>query len=131
ALVRAFADGITLEETSAAARELLLDTSRVVLATSPQREGLAVPDEAELGRVVDEASARPVTPWTETLSRTELLPDRPEPGRITGSREIEAIGVTVLTLSNGAEVWLKPTDFQNDQVLLGAVALGGAATAPR
>ncbi|HEX7086374.1 MAG TPA: insulinase family protein, partial [Vicinamibacterales bacterium] len=128
-LVRKFADGITLEETSAAARELLLDTSRVVLATSPQREGLAIPTEAELRRVIADASAWPVTPWTETLSRTDLLTEKPQPGRITGSREIPAIGVTVLTLSNGAEVWLKPTDFQNDQVLLGAVAAGGAATA--
>jgi zinc protease len=131
ALVDRIAGGITLDETAAAARELLLDTSRVVLATSPEREGLAVPSEADLREVIAAASARPVTPWTETLSRTELLPDRPEPGRITGSRELSAIGVTVLTLSNGSEVWLKPTDFQNDQVLIGGVALGGASTAPR
>ena len=71
-----------------------------------------------------------LTPWTETLSRTELLTSKPTAGKVTASRSIDAIGTTVLTLSNGAEVWLKPTDFKNDQVLLGAVARGGASTAP-
>jgi zinc protease len=36
----------------------------------------------------------------------------------------------VLTLSNGVEVWLKPTDFKNDQVLLSGYARGGTSTSP-
>jgi len=32
-------------------------------------------------------------------------------------------------LSNGVEVWLKPTDFKNDQILFTAYSLGGAANA--
>jgi zinc protease len=35
----------------------------------------------------------------------------------------------VLALSNGAEVWLKPTDFKNDEVLFSAYALGGTSLA--
>lgn len=122
--------GITLAEVSAAARELLSDTSRVVLATSPEKEGLTPPTEADVRAALARAGAAPVAPWTETLSRTELLPDKPAPGAITGRRTIDAIDTTVLTLSNGAEVWLKRTDFQNDQVLLGAVARGGASHVP-
>jgi zinc protease len=44
-------------------------------------------------------------------------------------RKIDSLGVTVLTLSNGVEVWLKPTDFKNDQILFGADASGGASLA--
>ena len=44
---------------------------------------------------------------------------------------IPEIGATVLTLSNGVEVWLKPTDFKNDQVLFTAYAPGGVSLAPR
>jgi zinc protease len=54
---------------------------------------------------------------------------KPDPGRVTGTRTIEAIGVAVLTLSNGVSVWLKPTDFKNDQVLFSAYAPGGASMA--
>ena len=81
-------------------------------------------------RRVGEGGDGTLTPWTETLSRTELLTRKPTPGKVSSSRTIDAIGTTVLTLSNGAEVWLKPTDFKNDQVLLGAVARGGASAAP-
>ena len=39
------------------------------------------------------------------------------------------IGATVLTLSNGVEVWLKPTDFKNDQILFSSYAPGGMSLA--
>jgi zinc protease len=129
-ITRALLPGVSLAEVSAAARELLADTSRVVLATSPEKPGVTLPSEAEIRAVLAKAAAAPVTAWTETLTRTELLTTKPAPGKVTGTRTIESIGTTVLTLSNGAEVWLKPTDFKNDQVLIGAVALGGAVTAP-
>ena len=38
-----------------------------------------------------------------------------------------AVGVTVLTLSNGVEVWLKPTDYKADQVVFTGYAYGGAS----
>ncbi len=130
-LARTLLDGVALAETSAAARELLLDTSRVVLATSPERADLTLPSEADLRGVIAEAAKRTIAPWEETLSRNELLPDKPVPGKVTGSRAIPEVGVTVLTLSNGTEVWLKPTDFKNDQVLINGIAPGGASTAPQ
>jgi zinc protease len=37
----------------------------------------------------------------------------------------------VLTLSNGVEVWLKPTDFRADQVVFSSYARGGISTAPQ
>ncbi len=37
--------------------------------------------------------------------------------------------MTVLSLSNGAEAWLKPTDFKADEILFGAQARGGGSTA--
>ena len=36
----------------------------------------------------------------------------------------------MLTLSNGVEVWLKPTDFRNDQVIFTSYARGGMSLAP-
>jgi zinc protease len=52
------------------------------------------------------------------------------PGTVKARREIPEIGVTVLTLSNGVEVWLKPTDFRNDQISFTSYARGGLSTAP-
>ncbi len=44
-------------------------------------------------------------------------------------REIPSIGVTELTLSNGLRVFVKPTEFQDDTVLLEGVAPGGTSMA--
>ena len=40
-------------------------------------------------------------------------------------RQVERLGVTELTLSNGVKVILKPTDFKNDEILMGATRFGG------
>ncbi len=47
-LTKAQLPGITLAEVSAAARELLADNSRVVLATSPEKADVTLPSEADL-----------------------------------------------------------------------------------
>ena len=83
-----------------------------------------MPDEARVRSVLAEAATAQVTPWTTEGSRASLLASAPVPGHVTATRTIASIGVTVLTLSNGVEVWLKPTDFKNDQVLMSAYARG-------
>ncbi len=52
------------------------------------------------------------------------------PARWRRAATVPEIGATVLTLSNGVEVWLKPTDFKNDQILFSAYAPGGLSLAP-
>jgi zinc protease len=121
--------GIALEEVRDLTRTLVHEDSRVVLAAAPQKEGLRTPTSDELRAAVAGATAASIGPWEDKLAGRELLESKPAPGRATETRTIEALEVTVLTLSNGVSVWLKPTDFKNDQVLFSAYALGGASTA--
>jgi zinc protease len=129
-LTKGLLPGITNEEVSLSARDLLGEDNRVVLVTSPEKASVKLPDEAEIRKTLVDAAASTLTPWNQTTTRTELVPEKPAPGRVMSRRQIDALGVTVLSLSNGVEVWLKPTDFKNDQVLIGAYARGGASTAP-
>ncbi len=128
-LTKGLLPGITVEEVSGAARALLQEDSRVVLATSPEKAAVKLPSEAELKTVLAEAGKAPIEGWQETAVRNDLIATPPTPGKVTSSRRIAELQTTVLTLSNGAEVWLKPTDFKNDQVLLSAYARGGASMA--
>ena len=66
-----------------------------------------------------------VTAWRDEMGGRELIANKPQPGKVASRREIPEIGVTVLKLSNGVEVWLKPTDFRNDQVVFSSYARGG------
>ncbi len=130
ALVRRFLPTITLDEVRDVTHRNIHEDSRVVLAVAPQKEGVAVPTEAEVRAVLASTTQVAVTPWEDRTAGRQLLEHPPAGGTVTARRKIEPLGITVVTLSNGVEVWLKPTDFKNDQVVFGADALGGASLAP-
>ena len=75
------------------------------------------------------AEKLPVEAYTDALAGRDLVEKPPAPGKVTARRTVAEVGATVLTLSNGVEVWLKPTDFKNDQVLISAYARGGSSLA--
>lgn len=126
-LAKRFVPAVTAEEVTTLLQRLIRDDNRVVLGVAPAAPGAAAPTDATLTTALAAAFAAPVTPWTDALAGRTLVADPPARGRVTGRREIPAIGVTVLTLSNGMEVWLKPTDFKADQVVFNAYAYGGAS----
>jgi zinc protease len=129
-LVRTFLPAITAAETAAMAQELFGDANRVVIATAPQKPGLAAVTEPALRDALRAGTTAPVTAWRDEMGDRELMPKKPAAGSVRARREIPEIGVTVLTMSNGVEVWLKPTDFRNDQISFRAYAPGGVSLVP-
>ena len=129
-LVHAILPGITAAELTAAAREMFDDRSQVILAVSPQKEGLAVPTEAELRAALTRAEKVAVTAWADEAATAELMAGAPDPGTVTSRRELPELGVTVVRFSNGVEAWFKPTDFKNDEVLISLMSPGGVSLAP-
>lgn len=128
-LASTYVPGVTLDEVNATARRMVRPDNRVVLAVAPAKKDVPAPTEASLRAAVGRAEAATVTAWTDALAGRELVEKTPPLGKITARRTIPEIGVTVLTLSNGVEMWMKPTDFKNDQVLLSSYALGGTSLA--
>jgi zinc protease len=129
-MIRELLPTITAAETAALAREMVTEQNRVVLATAPARAGLAMATEADLGEALRTGGAAKVEAWRDEVAGRELLAKAPMPGTVKARREIPEIGVTVLTLSNGVDVWLKPTDFRNDQIAFTSYAKGGISMAP-
>jgi zinc protease len=127
-LAREVVPAMTVADVGALAKELLPDTNRVVLAAAPQKAGLTQVTDVALRESLRAGATAPVTAWADSVTGRELLTKLPEGGRITGRREIAELGVTVLTLSNGVNVWLKPTDFRNDQIAFTSFARGGTST---
>jgi zinc protease len=103
---------------------------RVVIAAFPEKVGVRASTDATLRAALGAGAAATTAPWRDEIAGRELLAARPMPGSIRARREMSEIGVTVLTLSNGVEVWLKPTDFRNDQIAFTAYARGGTSLAP-
>lgn len=129
-LYQKFIPGIALEEVNRLSGELLTDHNRVVLATMPEKEGVAVPTEAELQAVFRKAAGATITPYVDQVSEAPLIPVSPLPGKIVAEKQLEAIGLSEWTLSNGLRVILKATDFQNDEVIFSAYSPGGNSLLP-
>jgi zinc protease len=108
---------------------MVTEENRVVLATSPEKPGLAAVTETGLRDALRTGAAASVAPWRDEASGRELLAEAPAAGTVRARREIPEIGVTVLTMSNGVDIWLKPTDFRNDQINFTSYARGGLSLA--
>ncbi len=129
-LVQQLLPGVDGAETAAAARRLLSDDNRVLLAVSPQKAGTSVPTDAELQTALVAAERTTMTAWADQAAPSTLMAKKPEPAAVVSRREIPAIGVTIVRFANGVEAWLKPTDFKNDQVIFTMDAPGGSSLAP-
>jgi zinc protease len=129
-IAKRFVPTITTTETAALARELVTETNRVVIVVAPEKKDATPPSEAAVRDALRSGAAATLTAWKDDSSGKALLPTKPTPGTVTARREIREIGVSILTLSNGVTVWLKPTDFKNDQIIYTAWAKGGLANVP-
>jgi zinc protease len=120
---------VTPEEVAALAKEFITEENRVVLGVAPEKKDMPPPTPETLRTAITRASNAPVERWAEATAGRELVEKPPAPGKVASRRTVPEIGATVLTLSNGVEVWLKPTDFKNDQILFSATAPGGLSVA--
>jgi len=124
ALVRRLLPTIALAEVDALA-ERAAEASRLVLVSGPERPGVPPPDEKTIQATLAASPGRNVAPYVDRFRAGPLVESPPRAGTIAEERTIPEIGVTEWKLSNGVKVVLKPTDFQNDEILLLASSPGG------
>jgi zinc protease len=129
-LVQQLLPGIVVNEASALAKTLLVDTSRVILAISPQKPDIRIPTDTDLQAALTAANAASVVAWADTASTRGLMETAPTAGAISQRRTLDKLDVTIVRFANGIEAWLKPTEFKNDQVLFTLAAQGGTSLAP-
>ena len=118
---------INLEEVSALIKGFLHDDNRVIVLTGPEKEGLEQVAEEEVRTLLETIKTADIKPYQDEAVRSELIENMPPPGTITASETNPDLGITTLTLSNGAKVTYKITDFKNDEVLFQAFSPGGTS----
>lgn len=101
-------------------------TNHVILISQPEKEGLALPTQAEVEAVIAKVNAAELPRYEE---EGEMKPLIPEDTKFKGSKvkktTEDTFGNTVWTLKNGVKVVLKPTDFKADEITMRASTLGG------
>jgi zinc protease len=126
ATTREVMPGISLDEVNRFARETIpLDSPKLVVYMGATNSELPTPGSEQLLAAFSKAEQLAVTERDEKTLATTLMDQPPAGGAIVGESVDKRLGLTTLTLSNGLKVILKPTDFRNDQVILGATRFGG------
>jgi zinc protease len=130
ALHRRLLPDVHLEEVNGLARAWISEHSRVVVASGPDKAGVAMPGEAELAAAFRTAETASITAYADTLGSVPLVAAAPTPSPVVEETRIEEIGVTRWRLANGVQVVLKPTDFKADDIQMRARSPGGTSLAP-
>ncbi len=120
-----FIPDIKMSEINSLIKKLIIRKNLVLTVSAPKKEGFKVPSEKELLAVYDKVSAKKFTPYVDKVSDNPLFDRNVSKGRIINEDENEELGMTELTLSNGIKVYLKPTTFKNDEILVQAFSPGG------
>jgi zinc protease len=129
ALHQRFLPEITLAEINSLAREWTPDGNRVVLVSAPLRDGVVMPTEETLARVMTVAATKAVEPYVDKVGTTTLMETAPARGSIVRTAARGGFGITEWELSNGARVVLKPTTHKEDQILVRGFSPGGTSLA--
>lgn len=118
--------GISLEDVNAVTSKFNNQKNRFVYVMGPAPKATdSLPRENDLLAIIDAKERASITAYEEKAVAAKLLQTEPAPGKIVSRTINNVLGTTELTLSNGVKVTLKPTDFKNDQILMGANRAGG------
>ena len=121
---------ISLDDVNKYSGDLLVTDNLVVLVNVPEKQGVAVPNENELASVLDKVSKENIPPYVDNASTLPLVKEVPKAGTIIGYSRNEPLNLVEWKLSNGIKVYLKQTDFKNDEIVLSAYKDGGSSLVP-
>lgn len=116
---------ITLEDINPLGKKWISSKGRVVIVTGPDDESDPLPDQEAMATVLKKVDNKELKPYEDKVSDAPLMSMKPQPVEIVEEKTFNELGVTELELANGVEVVLKPTDFQNDEILMSAFSPGG------
>ena len=101
------------------------DKNLVCLNMEQEKDGKTYVTPEAMKQAVEGVRAEQLTAWVDNVKEEPLISEMPQKGQIVSETENATLGYKELTLSNGARVQLKKTDFKDDEVILRAEAKGG------
>lgn len=120
--------GITLEEINKMIDSWITDGKNcVIIVTAPEKIGVTVPTEDAVKTIFSHVNNTAVEKYTDKVSDKPLTNSIPIPGKVAKETSDAENGITTWTLSNGAKIVFKQTDFKNDEILFNAFSWGGTS----
>lgn len=124
-MVRKLDKTVTIDDVNALAKTIITNQNQVVTMFGPDKNTFKMPTNSSIENAILKAQKQHYTPYKTQNTLTErLITKLPKPGSIISER-IYKYGYTEFTLSNGLKVYVRPTNFEPDEVNLKLFSLGG------
>ena len=126
-LHKKYLPSVTLDQVNNILKNYIKDDSRVIVVTGPKKENAVLPTDAQLLAIVDDVKNAQLKPYEDKAAIKTLVEPFKSNGKIVKTEADAKLGTTTFTLSNGAKVTYKKTDFKEDEIVFSAISLGGSS----
>ena len=118
---------IPLEAINGAMKQVIAetDTNFVSMVFMKEAEGVSYPTEQQLAQIVKQVRGEKLEAYVDNVKQEPLMATLPQAGSIKKVEENKELGFKKLTLSNGAKVILKKTDFKDNEIRFSGTAKVG------
>lgn len=124
---KALMDDITLEEVNALINKWITEENFVCAISMPEKKGIKVPSEADVLKLIKKCEKANTKAWVDNTKNEPFFAQEVKGGKIVSSKKDDKFDYTEYTLSNGAKVFIKKTDFKNDEILVSIASDGGSS----
>lgn len=119
-----YLEGVKLEEVNALGNLLITEDNRAVILMAPEKDKATLPTEAQIREWLN-GTGKDVTAYVDQTVDKPLIAKLPIGSKVIATKQIPEVGLTEFTFANGVKAVLKPTDFKNDEILIGGYSFGG------
>ncbi len=108
-------------------KELVTDDNRLLICMLPDNAENQYPTEQQFADALKAVDNEEIAAFVDNVKTEPLIAQLPKAGKIVKETPLAQWGAKEWTLSNGAKVIVKHTDFKKDDILMSALALNGTS----
>ena len=116
---------VPLEAINQLAAEFISDNNRAVVLMGNEEQRPTYPTPEHIRQIISRVDGEKLQAYAEETITEPLLASLPKPGKVVKEEKLSDLGATLWTLSNGARVAVKKTDFKQDEIRISGFAYGG------
>jgi len=130
AIYQNFSQTVSVDDINQIMQDYISPDNMLLTVTTAQKDGITAPTKKQLLTIYQELKNTKFAAYQNDFLDKPLFSKKITAGSIIKTTEIKEIGLTEFTLSNGIKVLVKPTDFNDSEVLFQAFSKGGNSLVP-
>lgn len=124
------AQSVSLAQINAFLKTYITEDNRVITLSAVKKKGVNIPTTEQLLTTYSALKKVTYSAFKDDFLNQVLFTKKLTSGKIVKTTELKELGITELELSNGIKVTLKPSHFNEEEVLMFAMSRGGSSLVP-